>query len=1132
MKKKVLSLLLSALLTCSALTGTLSAADTAPNTLTTYNGTISTSGVYATSVDGSIPGEIIAGGVDASTVAAVFDGNIASDANFGTNYGTDASYWIGIKTAEPVLPTAFRLSTADTTEESRSKIMGSFIQASEDGVNWVTLKEFDNKLEYQEPQTKGGWWFIRAPYKIVEVDCDTTYSYFRYFNYNGKGGNTLSEFQVFAKDDLAGNWACEFGGEIVYAGVPTTSVDGSLIGEAIGAGGDAATIAGLADGDRNTTVNLGDQYDADVSKWMGVVFPRPVTATEIRFIRQEDNRNYCIFGGYIQASEDGVNWKTIDVIDGWREYAPSAEGGNWEKGTYKVIPMTLEGEYRYFRFFNYEEIGDNDLAEFHVYGTMADPEPEYIPGDINMDGSINISDALTLFQHSLMGDLYPVTYPAGMDYTMDGSLDIADALYLFQHSLMPDLYPLPDGTAPETTNNTITLGSLTAPSGDFRFPGYGTSAASSADLDIATLIEGYSTMEINAEGEYVWNDTAVKSHSEEIIQNSDGTQNYKVTIEINEGLTFSDGTPVTADNYLAYLLAFSTVVAQKADGTGMVGQAFVGYEDYFNYGGEGFVLNGEAPATKEFAGIRKLSDYSFSLEINGAAGYYPHFYAYTYSVVTPYDLGLILGDGVTVKDDGNGCYLDGNWYEQTAESTAEDPSFVKSAHMMEARYDTSKYPVAGPYVITEWDMNAGRVTLTKNANFAGNFEGQKPSVETVIYTNIGEIDALELLKNGEIDVLSGITDSNAIDEALQLVGEGFAENHYPRAGYGKIQFDCDFGPTMFTEVRRALTALLDRATFASTFTGGYGKVVDGPYSEDSWMYVSAKETLQDSLDTYQYSLAEVKTLLAEAGWVYNSKGEAYAEGADGVDKVRYKKVTAEELETLTTADAANATIAYRSVNNLDGITYQTVEIDGAYYIPCVINWFSTEDNPISDLILTMLADNPDTAAAGIVIRQTQGDFGALLSQLYREPAYGFDGNITYGMYNLATGFNSPIYDYSYNWSLDPTYFAYSADKLYDEYDRAFPYDPTNRLSYAEAMEASDGKLGMDYLSMAMVYSATTNEEYLEWWTAYIQRWNQLMPEIPLYSNLYYDFYNAKIQNYATSPYWNAMDAVIYCSIAD
>ncbi len=68
--------------------------------------------------------------------------------------------------------------------------------------------------------------------------------------------------------------------------------------------------------------------------------------------------------------------------------------------------------------------------------------PAYTVGDITGDNSIDISDALALFQHCLMPDLYPITYLGNIDFTKDGKLDISDALHLFRYSMFPDLYPL------------------------------------------------------------------------------------------------------------------------------------------------------------------------------------------------------------------------------------------------------------------------------------------------------------------------------------------------------------------------------------------------------------------------------------------------------------------------------------------------------------------------------------------------------------------------------------------------------------------------------------------------------------------------------------------------------------------
>ena len=168
----------------------------------------------------------------------------------------------------------------------------------------------------------------------------------------------------------------------------------------------------------------------------------------------------------------------------------------------------------------------------------------------------------------------------------------------------------------------------------------------------------------------------------------------------------------------------------------------------------------------------------------------------------------------------------------------------------------------------------------------------------------------------------------------------------------------------------------------------------------------------------------------------------------------------------------------------------------------------------------------------MVIRSTTGDFDKLLGEIYREQSYGYGGTPTYGMFNLATGWNNSVYDYSYNWSLDDAYFAYSSNKLFDEYDKAFPYDITaEKLSYKDAVKKSGDKLGMDYLSMAMVYNAKTEEEYNEWWQAYIERWNELMPDIPLYSNIYYDVFNGKISNLQTSPFFGVANAIIYADVA-
>jgi len=659
--------------------------------------------------------------------------------------------------------------------------------------------------------------------------------------------------------------------------------------------------------------------------------------------------------------------------------------------------------------------------------------------------------------------------------------------------------------------NKVIVGSTTDLAGDFRWPGFGGSSAGAADQDVNGLIVGYATMETNQGGAYVWNDTAVKAHSE----TEDENGNLVITIEINPGLKFSDGTEIKAVNYIASILAFSTNVSVQAGHTGRSGQAFVGFDSFNAYNGE------EAEgATKEFAGIRLLDEYTFSMTVK-APDYYPYYFANSYGAVSPEALGLVLGEGVEVKDDGNGAYLTEAWYEKDAEG-----AFVKAAHLEAARYDWNTYPVSGPYYVSDWDDSTKIATLTINPEFTGNFEGQKPSIKTIVYTKIVQETQLDQFKTGQIDILSGITGGDDTKAALAVVDESegkFDEVHYQRAGYGKLQFECDFGPTMFASVRKAVAYVLNTSEFAEAFTGGYGTVVYGPYSPDFDMWVAVEDEI--NLIDYSFSVENAKQALIDGGWIYNETG---AEFVEGTDTVRYKKLTAEE--------ATDVNIAYASVANTDGKEYKTVKIGDDYYMPCVINWFGTTNNDVTDMLGARLVDTENVAAIGMVVRSTVGDFDKLLGEIYRETSYGYGGTPTFGMFNLATGWNSAIYDYAFNWSLDPIYFGYSSNKLFDEYDVAFPYyaeDGTHtKMSYDEAMAASGNKLGMDYLSMAMVYDAANVDEYNQWWKAYIERWNDLMPDIPLYSNYYFDVYNAKIENFQTSPFWGPTDALLYCTIAN
>lgn len=63
-------------------------------------------------------------------------------------------------------------------------------------------------------------------------------------------------------------------------------------------------------------------------------------------------------------------------------------------------------------------------------------------GDIDGNDTVDIDDAVLLFQYSMLPELYPISYAGNLDFNKDGTVDIDDAVRLFQHSMLPDLYPL------------------------------------------------------------------------------------------------------------------------------------------------------------------------------------------------------------------------------------------------------------------------------------------------------------------------------------------------------------------------------------------------------------------------------------------------------------------------------------------------------------------------------------------------------------------------------------------------------------------------------------------------------------------------------------------------------------------
>ena len=625
------------------------------------------------------------------------------------------------------------------------------------------------------------------------------------------------------------------------------------------------------------------------------------------------------------------------------------------------------------------------------------------------------------------------------------------------------------GEGKKKADGQVVIGTSTEASGDWAYSAF-VRNPNATDKAVMTLTDDMTTVDSDQHGDYGINKTVVKSY--ERIEEENGNVTYKFVI--NDGLKFNNGEAVTAQNFVAWTM-FVTSPAGKE--MGVVSATYNMLPGGLAY------RNGE---TNVLSAVHLYDEKTFSITIaktgeDGETSYLPYYYDITYAAMQAVNLTYWFGEGWSVKDDGEGVYfVNADGKEFTAETVGET--------VEAARFATGNRVTAGPYNLVSFDQSSREIVLEVNENYNGNFEGQKPGIQKLVIVKTSEDTVMDMITTGQIQIYSQIADGSEVNAVMDLIEAGTinsSTSQYDRAGYGYFGFACDLGPTQFTEFRQAIAYLLDRVEFAQTFCKGWGSVVHGPYCTAFTM--TAKTDIEKKINHYDYNPEKAVELLKQAGFVYNADGSDYV---DGSGEVRYAKVTEEQAKY------------YESFNK--------VLADGTILMPATVNWASSEGNAVSALLSTMLANSDATKAAGVSIVKTEMTFPSLLSYMYRQETNGAVGDFTvptYNMFNLATGYNGGVYDESYNWTTDPEYIeqGMNVQHLYDK--------------------------ELDKLSMDMVYGVEPSDEatYLSLWEKYIIRWNELLPMVPLYSNIYVTVYPNTIDNYAEDSFWGFERAILYAN---
>ncbi|MCL2812757.1 MAG: ABC transporter substrate-binding protein [Clostridia bacterium] len=603
----------------------------------------------------------------------------------------------------------------------------------------------------------------------------------------------------------------------------------------------------------------------------------------------------------------------------------------------------------------------------------------------------------------------------------------------------------------------LIIGTTTRMSGDFATDMWGTNTA---DMDVRALLHSYETVSWTRFGSMQFNSVVVKS----VVHDMVGGENM-YTLEIYDDLLYSDGSAVTAADYVFALLLSCAPQIAEIGGTPQGLGHLKGFDAY---------QSGEAEA---LAGVRLLSDTEFQLIIPG--GFLPYFYGVAMLQVSPFPIAVIA-PGCEIRDDGEGSYIYGEFTAELLQETMLNP---------ETGYVRNPQVVSGPYTLESYDGESSAVSFLINLNFKGNALGQKPRIERLEMRLVSEEDALELLTSGEIGLMNKVMDDEVVYPGMDMVdAEEIRMASYPRSGLGFLSFACEKDPASSLAVRQALMRAVDKDAIieASPQTMSATRV-EGYYGLGQWMvgYSDGGGILMDDDDDDFFasdasipdgeilSIPEILdqmrmevdvegaiALLEGDGWTLNEAGERFSAERD---TIRYRLLETGQLQ------------------------------------PLKLHVAMAEEMTMGPAVRGELEKTLPLLGIGVEI--TELSFPDLLRHYYRQVER------TYDVFFMGTNFNY-LFDPYYYFHTSPLYQGMlNTTGLQDEQLMLLALDMRNTQS-------------MDMRA------------YAEKWLRFQERFIEMAPMVPLYSNIYFDFYRPDLWGYnpITSAGWSL--ALPYAYISD
>ena len=575
---------------------------------------------------------------------------------------------------------------------------------------------------------------------------------------------------------------------------------------------------------------------------------------------------------------------------------------------------------------------------------------------------------------------------------------------------------------------------------------------STTDIDVRVLIHGYNlvTWE-NAMAKFI--PDAMVVDSVEATDLANGNRLY--AFHLKDDLYYCDGTQITAWDY-AFSILFTISPEIVATGGTPVHEDFVaGYEEYFN---------GEVDY---YAGVRVLDDFTIQFEV--IKDYVPFFYEFGLFYITPYPI-YEIAPGCVVKDDGQGIYI------ANEDETIEEPIFTSELIMKtvldpETGYASHPKAVCGPYMLTSFEGETA--TFEINPYFKGDVSHNEvlPTIQRLVFTLADNENMIEKLESGEIGLLNKVTKATTIDAGIELVGSGaFQMSTYPRVGLSFISFFCEKNTVSSRAVRQAISYCVDRDVLTEGYTGNYGLRMDGWTGLAHWPY-----RVLNGIIPYPVDEPEDPNNAAQVA--------EYEEEMAKWEALSYENV---RVYTLDVEKAISLLVEDGWTLNREGKEFEPEkddvrckEIDGELVALDLKLWY-----PAGNRMCELMEENflPNLAEAGIKLTMEGLPMVQILGTWYDQGER--EGDMIY----LATNFDvvwDPVVNFVEDLGGNHTW-NYTND--YDE------------LLYQRALDMRETE-------------PDAVLEYMQEWILFQEEFMEEVAILPIYSNMYFDFYTIELQNY-------------------